>query len=92
MNVGVAHSEENPNSSWLNSRGAWISYLLGLLVLHLFFRSVPFLHGPAIWTLTNVTHSVVKLKHFDILFREKLSFFCFRLHMLFFLCLKGSRG
>lgn len=60
MNVGVAHSEENPNCSWLSNRGGWISYLLGLGIGHAILLSIPVLDLRVVWTLTNVIHSVVR--------------------------------
>ncbi|XP_076033400.1 sphingolipid biosynthesis regulator orosomucoid 1-like isoform X2 [Oratosquilla oratoria] len=50
------HGEVNPNSTWHSSRGAWLSYLAGLLVLHLLLLSVVSI--PAAWTLTNVIHNL----------------------------------
>lgn len=52
------HGEENPNSSWHSSRGAWLSYLAGVLALHLFLLSVPLISIPTAWTLTNVIHNL----------------------------------
>ncbi len=60
MNVGVANSELNPNSSWLSGRGSWIAYGSGVLLLHLIIRSIPVIHGPIIWTATNVIHNIVR--------------------------------
>lgn len=57
MNVGVAHSELNPNSSWLNSKGTWVTYILFTLVLHFVLLSLPFLSTPVAWTLTNLIHN-----------------------------------
>ncbi|KAG7255201.1 hypothetical protein CRUP_019477 [Coryphaenoides rupestris] len=41
MNVGTAHSEVNPNTRVMNSRGMWLSYLLGIGLLHLILLSIP---------------------------------------------------
>lgn len=49
----------NPNSSWLNSRGVWLSYSLGVLVLHLVLLCIPVLSTAQAWTLTNVIHNMV---------------------------------
>jgi hypothetical protein len=59
MNVGVAHSELNPNSSWLNSKGTWITYVIITLTLHFILLSLPFLTTSIAWTLTNVIHNCV---------------------------------
>jgi hypothetical protein len=59
MNVGVAHSELNPNCSWLNSKGTWVTYIIFTLMLHFVLLSLPFLTTPVAWTLTNVLHNCV---------------------------------
>lgn len=52
-------SEVNPNSLWLNSRGMWLSYTIGVLLLHLILLSFPFLSVAWVWTLTNILHNAV---------------------------------
>ncbi|MBN3291899.1 ORML2 protein, partial [Polypterus senegalus] len=59
MNVGVAHSEVNPNTRVMNSRGIWLAYLIFVSLLHLVLLSIPFLSVPLVWTLTNVIHNLV---------------------------------
>ncbi|KPP75114.1 ORM1-like protein 2-like [Scleropages formosus] len=59
MNVGVAHSEVNPNTRVMNSRGIWLAYLLFVVALHVVLLSIPFLSVPQVWTLTNVIHNLV---------------------------------
>lgn len=59
MNVGVAHSEVNPNTRVMNSRGIWLTYLLLTVVLHIVLLSIPFITVPLVWTLTNVIHNLV---------------------------------
>ncbi|KAK6308277.1 hypothetical protein J4Q44_G00215480 [Coregonus suidteri] len=59
MNVGVAHSEVNPNTRVMNSRGIWLAYLLLVTVLHVVLLSIPVLTVPLVWTLTNVIHNLV---------------------------------
>ncbi|XP_014664395.1 PREDICTED: ORM1-like protein 2 [Priapulus caudatus] len=49
----------NPNTSWLNSRGAWLFYILIITVGHLILLSFPFLSVAAVWTLTNTIHNIV---------------------------------
>uniref|UniRef100_A0A3Q3KYD0 ORMDL sphingolipid biosynthesis regulator 2 n=2 Tax=Mastacembelus armatus TaxID=205130 RepID=A0A3Q3KYD0_9TELE len=58
MNVGVAHSEVNPNTRVMNSRGIWLTYLLLTVVLHVVLLSIPFFTVPLVWTLTNVIHNL----------------------------------
>uniref|UniRef100_A0AAX7U021 ORM1-like protein 1 n=1 Tax=Astatotilapia calliptera TaxID=8154 RepID=A0AAX7U021_ASTCA len=59
MNVGVAHSEVNPNTRVMNSRGIWLTYALGVGVLHIVLLSIPFFSVPVVWTLTNVIHNLI---------------------------------
>lgn len=59
MNVGVAHSEVNPNTRVMNSRGMWLTYTLGVAMLHIVLLSIPFFSVPVAWTLTNVIHNLV---------------------------------
>lgn len=59
MNVGVAHSEGNPNTRVMNSRGIWLTYALGVGMLHIVLLSIPFFSVPVVWTLTNVIHNLV---------------------------------
>jgi len=49
--------EVNPNCSWLNNRGVWVSYIIIVLLLHLVLLSFPFFSVAAVWTLTNVLHN-----------------------------------
>ncbi|KAK6466965.1 ORM1-like protein 2 [Huso huso] len=59
MNVGVAHSEVNPNTRVMNSRGIWVAYLILVAVLHVVLLSIPFFSVPLVWTLTNIIHNLV---------------------------------
>ncbi|NWW99385.1 ORML1 protein, partial [Caloenas nicobarica] len=58
MNVGVAHSEVNPNTRVMSSRGMWLTYALGVSMLHVVLLSIPFFSVPVAWTLTNVIHNL----------------------------------
>nr|XP_051705316.1 ORM1-like protein 1 isoform X1 [Oryctolagus cuniculus]XP_051705317.1 ORM1-like protein 1 isoform X1 [Oryctolagus cuniculus]XP_051705318.1 ORM1-like protein 1 isoform X1 [Oryctolagus cuniculus] len=58
MNVGVAHSEVNPNTRVMNSRGMWLTYTLGVGLLHIVLLSIPFFSVPVAWTLTNIIHNL----------------------------------
>ena len=53
------HGEVNPNSTWHSTRGAWLSYLTGLVALHILLLSIPILSIPTAWTLTNFIHNMV---------------------------------
>uniref|UniRef100_A0A1W7RA29 ORM1-like protein 1 n=1 Tax=Hadrurus spadix TaxID=141984 RepID=A0A1W7RA29_9SCOR len=57
MMLGGTPAEVNPNSYWLNSRGMWLTYGLGVLALHLTLLSFPFLSVAWVWTLTNIIHN-----------------------------------
>jgi hypothetical protein len=62
MNVGVANSDQNPNTSWLNSKGIWFTYAIFTIIMPLIFLSLSiseFLSTPVAWTLTYVFHAVV---------------------------------
>lgn len=58
MLVG-GHGDCNPNTTWLKSRGLWLSYTIGMLVLHLIILSVPLLTIPIAWTITNLIHNLI---------------------------------
>ncbi|XP_072511067.1 ORM1-like protein 2 isoform X4 [Notamacropus eugenii] len=58
MNVGVAHSEVNPNTRVMNSRGIWLAYIILVGLLHVVLLSIPFFSIPVVWTLTNVIHNL----------------------------------
>lgn len=62
MNVGVAHSDSNPNHSVYNSKGIWVTYLLLIFLVHLLILSVPFFSVAIAWTLTNVLHDIVSIQ------------------------------
>jgi len=59
MNVGVAHSDPNPNSTFFNSRGMWVTYIIIVGIVHYMLLSLPFLSVAGAWTLTNVLHNAV---------------------------------
>lgn len=62
MNVGIAQGERNPNSSWLNSRGVWLTYIILLFTLHLILLSIPYITTSVAWTLTTSIHNLVCLQ------------------------------
>lgn len=59
MNVGIAQGDHNPNSSWLNSRGVWLTYIILVFVLHFILLSIPYISTPVAWTLTTTIHNIV---------------------------------
>ncbi|KAM8938415.1 ORM1-like protein 2 [Lycaon pictus] len=58
MNVGVAHSEVNPNTQVMNSQGTWLAYIILVGLLHVVLLSIPFFSMPVVCTLTNVIHNL----------------------------------
>lgn len=60
VDVGVAHCEVNPNTRVMNSRGLWLTYALGVGLLHIVFLSIPFCSVPVAWTVTNIIHNLVR--------------------------------
>lgn len=58
--MGTAHSEVNPNTRVMNSRGIWLSYVLAIGLLHVVLLSIPFASVPVVWTLTNLIHNLVR--------------------------------
>uniref|UniRef100_A0A8C5P268 ORM1-like protein 1 n=1 Tax=Jaculus jaculus TaxID=51337 RepID=A0A8C5P268_JACJA len=53
-NVGLDHSEVNPNTCVINSQGMWLTYALGIGLLHIVLLSILFFSVPLAWTLTNI--------------------------------------
>jgi len=56
--LGGTAGEVNPNSGYLSSRGMWLTYCAGVLLLHLCLLSIPFLSVSWTWTLTNIIHNL----------------------------------
>ena len=55
-----AHSLiDNPNETWLDHKGAWLTYVILVICIHLFLLSLPFLDTPTVWTLTTVIHNTI---------------------------------
>ncbi|KAH9396956.1 ORM1-like protein 3 [Tyrophagus putrescentiae] len=50
---------ENPNASWLNGRGVWLTYILLIAILHFILLSMPFLSVPVVWTATFQIHNIL---------------------------------
>lgn len=68
MHVGTANSEDNPNSTYFNSKGMWFTYIIVVAIIHYVFLSLPFLSVAMTWTLTNVIHNMVRLSLDEILY------------------------
>ncbi|CAF3548734.1 unnamed protein product [Adineta steineri] len=67
MNVGIAQGERNPNSSWLNSRGVWLTYIILVFVLHFILLSIPYITTPVAWTLTTSIHNICSFYLFHLI-------------------------
>lgn len=59
MEVGTANSEANPNVSYFNSKGMWVTYLLIVFFIHSVFMSLPWLSTGVAWTMTNCVHNLI---------------------------------
>ena len=57
--MGTATSEVNPNSSYFNSKGMWVTYALLVTGFHFVLLTFPFLSTAMAWTLTNCIHNIV---------------------------------
>lgn len=49
----------NPNTTWLNFRGTWLTNILIVVVLKVAFSLVPGITCEVSWTLTNLTYNIV---------------------------------
>ena len=57
--IAGGHGEENPNKSYLGSKGIWITYTLVVLFVHIILLAVPIINISFAWTITNVLHNMV---------------------------------
>jgi hypothetical protein len=53
------HSRFNPNESWLEGRGSWLTYGVIVCITHLAILSIPFIGTATAWTLTSIIHCIV---------------------------------
>lgn len=59
--IAGGHGDPNPNTSWLDSKGFWLAYTLGFLVVHLILLAIPFISIYIAWTITNILHNLVNI-------------------------------
>ncbi|XP_046847072.1 ORM1-like protein 2 [Xenia sp. Carnegie-2017] len=52
------HSRFNPNESWLEGRGSWLTYAVVVCITHLAILSIPFIGTATAWTLTSIIHCI----------------------------------
>jgi len=52
------HSLYNQNETWLSEKGAWLTYFILVVFMHLVLLSIPFFDTATAWTMTNVIHNV----------------------------------
>ncbi|KAF9361850.1 hypothetical protein BGX26_011074 [Mortierella sp. AD094] len=52
------HSQANLNSSWVNDKGAWMTNVVIILFIKLFFGIIPGMSQELSWTLTTLTYNV----------------------------------
>ncbi|KAJ1679680.1 sphingolipid homeostasis protein orm1 [Spiromyces aspiralis] len=50
----------NKNSSWVNLKGSWITHIVGIILLKLFFGVIPGLSLEVGWTLTNLSYCLAQ--------------------------------
>ncbi|KAJ1919260.1 sphingolipid homeostasis protein orm1 [Mycoemilia scoparia] len=50
----------NKNSSWVNLRGSWLTHIIGIVGLKLFFGVIPGLSLETGWTLTNLGYCLIQ--------------------------------
>ena len=61
MNSLEASKPENQNATWIESRGAWVMYVLILATVRFMMYSVG-MKSETAWTSWNVSHAVVRDK------------------------------
>ncbi|XP_075253080.1 ORM1-like protein 2 [Convolutriloba macropyga] len=54
----------NPNAYWMNSKGAWVTYVCLIIMMHLCLLAMPWFGTDMAWTLTNVIHGVAMYVYF----------------------------
>ena len=60
MNVGVVANGPNPNATYFNSKGMWLTYVLVVAFIHYVILSLPWLSVAWAWTSTNIIHNIVR--------------------------------
>lgn len=60
MNLGVVPNGLNPNATYFNSKGMWITYVLVVGFIHYIILSLPWLSVAWAWTGTNIIHNAVR--------------------------------
>ncbi|EAL40351.3 AGAP010566-PA [Anopheles gambiae str. PEST] len=59
--IAGGNGDPNPNASWLDSRGLWLAYVLGITIFHIVLLAIPFVQIPYAWTITNIAHNLAHL-------------------------------
>ncbi|KAF9434372.1 hypothetical protein BGZ76_008131 [Entomortierella beljakovae] len=52
------HSQANLNSSWVNDKGAWMTNVIIILLIKLFYGIIPGMSHELSWTMTTLTYNV----------------------------------
>ncbi|KAG0207947.1 hypothetical protein BGX28_000960 [Mortierella sp. GBA30] len=52
------HSQTNLNSSWVNAKGAWMTNVIIICFIKIFFGSIPGISPELAWTLTTMVYNV----------------------------------
>ncbi len=61
MDADVPPAKLNRNRYWMNNKGAWLTWIFAVFLLHFFLMCMPFFSTPTAWTLTHVIHNVVRV-------------------------------
>ncbi|EGF77625.1 hypothetical protein BATDEDRAFT_27467 [Batrachochytrium dendrobatidis JAM81] len=59
MNELFQTTNNNPNSTWVNSRGSWIATIVVIFFMRVGLAVVPGITTEASWTLTNVGYNTI---------------------------------
>lgn len=58
---------ENPNASWINGRGTWVTCVALVIIMKIIFSALPGVSNEFSWTLTNVSYNVLTFIFFHFM-------------------------
>ena len=87
--IAGGHGNEHPNSDWIRSRGFYLFYLIFLSIFHLILLSLPFISTPYAWTITNLSHNLVRIIN-KLIIVNIFHSFSFKANFYFLHIVKGS--
>ena len=56
----LVNRKPNPNTAWIEHPRGWTSYAIIVLIFRLVLAYIPFLSSEFGWTLTNISHNLVR--------------------------------